>query len=184
VKFYTNLPFMGEYSTDETMRFCQAIRKGRHTPILLTSEQVNCPGAMRSFGWASHGDRELIDKMTDKFGTSRETISSLLDQTPRLTNKIEGVVVGGYETPDLLISYCQPATVMRLLRLIQKLTEKKVDVDLLSIISVCGNVAVKCFLTGNISLSFGCDDARTYGTIPRDRLIVGVPYTLVQKMVE
>ena len=184
VKFYKSLPFISDFNTDETMRFCQAIRKGRNTPILLTSEQINCPGAMRSFGWVSHGDSELIEKMIDKLETPRETISALLDQTPQLNNQIQGVVVGGYETPDLLISYCQPAMVMRLLRFTQTLTGKNVNVDLSSIISVCGNVAVKCFLTGNISLSFGCDDARTYGTISRDRLIVGVPYSLVQKIVE
>lgn len=184
VKFYKSLPFMEDFSTDEKMRFCQAIRKGREYPVLLTSEQIHCPGAMRSFGWTDHGDSELLEKMADKLGFSKEKTKALMDQTPRLQSRIQGVVVGGYEKPDLLISYCQPALIMNLLRLFQKLTGKNVNVDHSSILSVCGNVAVKCYVTGNICLSFGCDDAREHGAISRDRLIVGVPYSLVQKIVE
>jgi len=184
VKFYKTLPFEDDFDRYEKMRFCQAIRKGREYPVLLTSEQINCPGAIRSFGWANHSDSELIENMIDKVGISKEKIKAMLDQTPRLRSQIQGVVIGGYEKPDLLISYCQPATIMRLLRLFQKLTGKNVNVELSSIISVCGNVAVKCFLNGDICLSFGCDDAREYGAISRDRLIVGVPYSLIQKMVE
>ena len=183
VKFYETLPSMADFDTNKRMRFCQAIRKGREAPILLTSEQIECPGAMRSFGWADHLDTEIVEKMTEKFGTSRETISALLDQTPRLHGKIQGVVVGGYEKPDILISYAQPAMIMRLLRLFQKTTGKNTKIDLSSIISVCGNVAVRSFLTGDICFSFGCDDAREYGAISRDRLVVGVPYSLVQKMI-
>jgi uncharacterized protein (DUF169 family) len=182
VTFYDTLPLTTDFDTNESMRFCQAIRKGREYPVLLTSEQVHCPGAMRSFGWASKGDSELVEKMRDKLGFSKERVTAILDQTPRLQDKIQGVVVGDYEKPDLLISYCQPATVMRLLRLFQKLTGENMNVDLSSILSVCGNVAVKCFFTGNICLSFGCDDAREYGAISRDRLVVGVPYSLVQQL--
>jgi uncharacterized protein (DUF169 family) len=184
VKFYQTLPFMADFDTNESMRFCQAIRKGREYPVLLTSEQVQCPGAMRSFGWANHSDNELIENMIEKSGLSKENIIALLDQTPRLQSQIQGVVVGGYDPPDLLISYCQPAMIMRLLRLFQKLTGKNLNVDHSSILSVCGNVAVKCYVTGNICLSFGCDDARKHGAISRDRLVVGVPYRLVQKIVE
>ena len=184
VRFYETLPLMADFDTDDSMRFCQAIRKGREYPVLLTSEQVNCPGALRSFGWAGQSDSELIENMRDKLGISKEKIKAILDRTPRLQDQIQGVVVGGYEKPDLLISYCQPATIMRLLSLFQKLTGKNVTVDLSGILSVCGNVAVKCFLTKNISLSFGCNDAREHGAISRDRLIVGVPYSLIQSMVE
>ena len=182
VKFYKTLPSMTDFDSNEKIRFCQAIRRGRESPVLITSEQINCPGAMRSFGWANHLDTEIIEKMTNKFEISRETISALLDQTPRLQGKIQGVVVGGYEKPDVLISYAQPAMIMRLLRLFQKVTGKNLKVDLSSIFSVCGNVAVKCFLNNNICLSFGCDDAREYGAFSRDRLVVGVPYDVIQKM--
>lgn len=175
---------MEDFSTNEKMRFCQAIRKGREYPVLLTPEQIHCPGAMRSFGWTGPGDSELIEKMADKLGFSKEKTKALMDQTPRLQSRIQGVVVGCYEKPDLLISYCQPVLIMNLLRLFQKLTGKNANVDHSSILSVCGNVAVKCYVTGNICLSFGCDDAREHGAISRDRLIVGVPYSLVQQIVE
>lgn len=182
VKFYETLPSTADFDNNVRMRFCQAIRRGRESPVLLTSEQVDCPGALRSFGWASHPDTEIIEKMTEKSGFSRERVSVMLDQTPSINGTIRGVVVGGYEIPDLLISYAQPAVLMRLLRLIQKKTGKNIKADLSSILSVCGNVAVKCFLTGNMCFSFGCDDAREHGAISRDRLVVGVPYRLIKKI--
>jgi uncharacterized protein (DUF169 family) len=46
-------------------------------------------------------------------------------------------------------------------------------------LSVCGMVAVRAYLTSDISISFGCPDAREYAGIGRDRLIVGLPLNAV-----
>jgi uncharacterized protein (DUF169 family) len=55
-------------------------------------------------------------------------------------------------------------------------------VELSGFAAVCGNVAVKAYVTRRISLSFGCEDSRQYGGVPRDRLIVGIPYAQAHKL--
>ena len=50
--------------------------------------------------------------------------------------------------------------------------------------AVCGNVAVKAYLTRHICLSFGCPDSREYGRISRDRLAVGIPFQLLETVLD
>jgi uncharacterized protein (DUF169 family) len=60
---------------------------------------------------------------------------------------------------------------------------EELDVILSGYASVCGSVAVSTYLSGRISLSFGCADARKHGNIARDKLIAGIPYALAKKMI-
>jgi uncharacterized protein (DUF169 family) len=50
--------------------------------------------------------------------------------------------------------------------------------------AVCGSVAVRAHLTGQMCMSFGCPDSRKFGAISRDRLVVGMPMELAGKLVE
>jgi len=184
VSFFETIPPTLHYTTEKTVRFCQAVREGRKHPLLLTADVLECPGARRGFGWdPPHGDG-LLEKMSERIALSRDGVSALLDQTPRLKKPIEAILIGSDETPDILISYAQPVLIMKLLRHFQKLTGENLKTDLSSIHSVCAHVAVKTYLSGNICLSFGCDDAREHGSIPRDRLVIGIPYRTARMLTE
>jgi len=183
VKFHRTVPSERELISDEEMRFCEAVRRGRESPVILTPPQMTCPGALRSFGWGRNRDAEMAGKISEKLGISRETASAMLKETPRVERGIGAVTVGDCERPDLVISYAQPLAAMRLMRQFQKISGENLPADLSSIVSVCGHVAVKCFLTGRICLSLGCNDAREYGAISRDRLVIGVPYDLIQRLI-
>jgi uncharacterized protein (DUF169 family) len=152
--------------------------------LVLTADNLDCPGARRSFGWAHPHDAKLLEKMTEQIGISEDRVRALLDQTPHLNSRTVAVLVGSSEKPDVLISYAQPILIMELLRHFQKLTSENFQIDLSSIHSVCAHVTVKSYLSGRICLSFGCGDAREYGSIPRDRLAVGVPYQMARSLSE
>lgn len=66
---------------------------------------------------------------------------------------------------------------MELLRVFQEDKGKNLSVNLSSVMSICGNIAVNTYLEEKISLSFGCEDSRKYGGISRGQLVVGIPYS-------
>ena len=52
-----------------------------------------------------------------------------------------------------------------------------------SVMAACGSVAVRAYLTSQMCFSFGCPDSRENGAIGRDRLIMGLPMSLVEELV-
>ena len=157
------------------MRFCEAVAASRTGPVTLVPESMECPGGSRCLGWNS-GEETIARMMVEKAGLDPETARRILLETPRLEEAPEKVTVGVRDDPDVVISFGQPAAVMSLLRERQRSQGgSPVKAEISGFMSVCGAVAVKTFLTRRICISFGCVDAREYGTIGRDRLIVGLP---------
>jgi len=71
---------------------------------------------------------------------------------------------------------------MKLLRRWQAVLGKTLLAEVSSAMAVCGSVVVRAYLTGQVCLSFGCPDSRTYGAIGRDRLVVGLPLSLIEEI--
>lgn len=157
------------------LRFCEAVASSRTGPVTLEPETMECAGGSRCLGW--NQEEEMIGKMmAEKAGLDPEVARQILISTPRLEKGLHEVTVGTDEDPDVVVSFSQPDTVMNLLREWQALHGGlPVQVEISGFMSVCGAVAVKAYLTGRICLSFGCLDAREYGSIGRDRLVVGLP---------
>jgi len=177
VKFYKEMPDSFDYRIMEGVRFCEAIVKARLLPVILKGSGISCAGAKYTFGWNHRVGKEIIKACCKKRDISFDTAKSILLATPQL--KIPPVAIGlnTDDKPDLLISYPQPEQLMNLLKVFQQCKGENLTVSLSSIMGVCGNVAVKTYLEGRISISFGCDDSREYGHISRDRLAVGIPYS-------
>jgi len=177
VKFYKEMPDSFDYRIMEGVRFCEAIVKARLLPVILKGSGISCMGAKYTFGWNHRVGKEIIKACCKKRDISFDTAKSILLATPQL--KIPPVAIGlnTDDKPDLLISYPQPEQLMNLLKVFQQCKGENLTVSLSSIMGVCGNVAVKTYLEGRISISFGCDDSREYGHISRDRLAVGIPYS-------
>jgi len=177
VKFYKEMPDSFDYRIMEGVRFCEAIVKARLLPVILKGSGISCAGAKYTFGWNHRVGKEIIKACCKKRDISFDIAKSILLATPQL--KIPPLAIGlnTDDKPDLLISYPQPEQLMNLLKVFQQYKGENLTVSLSSIMGVCGNVAVKTYLEGRISISFGCDDSREYGHISRDRLAVGIPYS-------
>jgi len=183
VKFYFDeLPAVTEHSVRD-IRFCEAIKKALVHPMLLRPEDLNCHGARYVFGWDETAKGEMAKKFHDQEGFSESKAKELVRNLPKLHGSLKGIGLNLKNSPpDLLLSYLQPGQVMKLLRSYQIHFGKDLNVDLSSIVSVCGHVAVEAFIKQQIALSFGCRDSREYGGITRDRVAVGVPVELAREL--
>jgi len=105
---------------------------------------------------------------------------NIVSSTPCLDKHIESLTVGTEEEPDIVLSITQPETAMRLINQWQCVKGAGLSAEVSTFMAVCGSVAVRAYLTGELCLSFGCADSRDYGKISRDRLIVGMPVSLAE----
>ena len=178
IKFHWgDLP--NENIAHQTMRFCEAVRASITRPVTLTRDFVDCPGALRSFGWSSNEDDKTVQEMALKRGMKEEVAKALIRRTPRLNGKISGVTIGGYESPDLILSYTQSEATMKLVYYWQKVYATVLAVKLSSVMAVCGNVAAGVYNTNKICMSFGCSESRNRGEIGRDRLVIGIHFKVI-----
>jgi uncharacterized protein (DUF169 family) len=163
------------------MKFCEAVKESSTGPVVLTQKIVNCPGALRSFGWNMEGDDRLAKKKCwENIGIKEQVARSIIKEVPHFNGNISAITVGSYESPDVMMSYAQPEAVMRFINQWQKVSGKVLDVSISSVMAVCGCVAAGTHISGKITLSFGCPESRSFGGISNDRLIIGVPAQLAE----
>jgi len=178
VKFHRETP----EAKPRDMRFCEALKEALSSPVVLTAGSVGCPGAMRSFGWAGESDEGLAKDMAEKQGLPVATAKKMIGGVPKLDCGVVAVEVGTRETPDVLLSYAQAPTAMKIARAIEKGSGEAPRPVLSSVMSACGNAAVRSHLTGELAISFGCDQSREAGDIGRDRLVIGMPWERVSEL--
>jgi uncharacterized protein (DUF169 family) len=183
VKFYFKNDAVPEVKVGTGLRFCEALVEARSGPLLLVPGAVSCPGADYVFGWDRDHRHGIATKLAERRSMGPEAVEKLISQVPVLKEPPAAIGLNTDDVPDLIISYCQPTTAMNFLKLWQReFGGGNLASDLSSILSVCGNVGVGSYLSKDVSLSFGCDDARQFGGIGRDRLVIGIPYPLIQKL--
>ncbi len=171
---------------DKPVHFCEAIQRSSTGSFLLTRDTLNCVGARRCFGWEMNSDPLLVEKIAShRQELSHQSISVLLKQIPKLiAGSIKSITVGTYDSPDVLISYVQPESAMRFVQQWQNVYLRDLDVSISSIMAVCGSVAVASYTTGRVCCSFGCPESRSHGSIGRDRLVIGVPVSLIDDFIQ
>ena len=175
VKFRTFVP-------DERpaeLRFCEAVREAQRLPVVLTADSIACPGAKRSFGWSQGLDEGLAEHLATQQLLPLAIARRAIRHVPKLTDGVVAVELGTSDTPDVLVSFAQPTTVMRIVRAHERSGRKPLTPVLSSVMSACGNVAARSYLRREAALSFGCDTSREASEIGRDRLMVGVHWDLV-----
>jgi uncharacterized protein (DUF169 family) len=178
--------FCYEVPKDEPrrLRFCEAVREAARTPIVLTRPSVTCIGARRSFGWALGLDEGLAEDVAVRQALPLAAAKKMLKAVPRLNGDFVAVEVGTRDTPDVLLSYAQPPTAMKIARALERSSGEPFTPIVSSVMSVCGNGAVRSFLSGNVTVSFGCQQSRESASIGRDRMVVGVPWAQVEKLLD
>ena len=167
--------------TPLSVPFCVAVGRPDMWPIVLEGQLTDCPGGNRCLGWYKD-DEALAEIMAAKCGVSVGIASRIIAQTPKFDGTIERVTVGTRKFSDVLISYTQPETIMQLLRAWQALCGIQVAIETSGFLSVCGTVAVKAHLSGNICVSFGCPVARERAKIGRDRMVIGIPVKAAERL--
>lgn len=184
VKFCKKKPADSDYKTASSIRFCQAVTDAICSPLLLGPESISCLGANYAFNWNTNKISELIPDWQKRRNISKDTAESLLKSTPKLKEGIKYIGLNTKDKPDIIIAYMTPQDTMNLVSIYQNKTGRKLKVDLSGVISVCGNVAVKTYLTQKINISFGCEYSREYAQINKDRLIVGIPKKLFKIFID
>jgi uncharacterized protein (DUF169 family) len=179
--FFGDPPKGGKYFPEET-RFCEAISQSWSSNNLLGRGCINCMGANYVFGWEENIRDKVIENFHRKRDIALKEAASIVQGLPRMEGAPTAIGLNGQENPDLLVACLQPQQFMRLLTVYQGVFGKKLKAELSGFAAVCGNVAVKAYVSKRISLSFGCQDSRQYGGISRDRLVVGIPYALAHKL--
>jgi uncharacterized protein (DUF169 family) len=181
--YFDELPTVNEHPV-RNIRFCEAIKRSLIQPVLLRPEDLNCHGARYVFGWDETVKTEMVKRFHYQEGFTEAKAKELVQNLPKIGGALKGIGLNIRNDPDLLLSYLQPGQAMKLIRSYQVYFGKALNVDLSSIVSVCGHVAVEAVNKKQIALSFGCRDAREYGGITRDRVAIGVPVELAKAMVE
>jgi len=176
VKFFAEKPNIETAKKLSNIRFCEAISEAQRThSLILDRSSISCPGAKYVFGWDKNTEGEIVRNCVQKWGISDRIMKSILGKVSTLPPKINYIGLNIEGDSDVLISYLQPEQFMRMLRVYQNKTGERMEVSLSSVMSVCGVAAVEAYVKGKISISFGCEDSRSFGGVSRDRLVVGIP---------
>jgi len=183
VKFYFHKEIDMIYERpDEPIRFCQAVDYVLKTSrdLLLEKDDVSCPVARMVLGFEDN-DRTLIecaDKLVDA-GRFKDEASAIqvLSDVPRIRGEICSVLLASTGIlPDTYILQSNPSVIMRVVQAYQRVYAQTLRFEVTGVMPVCGNCAVRPYVTNEICISFGCDDSRKYGEIPDSNLVMGMPF--------
>ncbi len=166
------------------VRFCEATKEAIIRPVVLDRESISCPGARYCFGWDTNQIKALLDGCQAKRQAQSDIIKSMFSRVPCLKEPFEYIGLNTDDKPDLLISYMPPEEVMRIIKIYHSHKGKNLDVSLCNMMPICGGIAVRTYLEGKISFSFGCDDSRKYADMRRENLAVGIPNKLFKLFVD
>ena len=170
---------------DRQMKFCEAVNYSFKVPLMLNSDNLGCQGARRCIGFRNDY-RQLATKISEENKIPVNFIRTALEKIPVLKG-ISHINLGLTECiekdikPDLYIMYVQP---FRITELMHKLAKMKVvpSVSPYTFLSVCGNIFANSYLTNNVSVSFGCPESRKYGGIEENEIVVGLPFSVAEKL--
>jgi len=162
-------------SPERGLRFCEAVSEASKHSLQLTRTNVTCPGAWRSFAWDARDDAEFANRLSARGEFPHDAAQKAVERSARLLKAPSMVELGNQPNAHVFLSYAQPETAMRLLRLWQVTQGEPLAVEIPSIMGICGNTAVRAHLSERPCMSFGCMDSREYGGIGRDRLALAIP---------
>ena len=182
-KFYKKKPNLKEGKRIKGVRFCEAVKEAIMYPILLDRESISCEGAQYALGWKSKYKNAFLNNCHDKNQIEIKALRSLLSNAPYFKKPFEYIGLNTEGEPDLIISFPTPEKIKELIKIYNYHHGGNLDVSLSSMMPICGGIAVKSYLEGRISLSFGCDDSRKFTGLGRDTLTIGIPNRLFKVFV-
>jgi uncharacterized protein (DUF169 family) len=184
VKFYKTKPDLKQAHTIKGVSFCEAVKKSIIGPILLDKGSLSCKGAQHALGWSADNDIGFLHSCREKSQAPPKRLKSIFYKVPHFKKPFECIGLNTSGRPDLLISFMDPERVKELVRLYNYHTGKDLDISLSGMMAICGGIAARSYLKGDISISFGCDESRRLTDMGRDRLAVGIPYKQLKLFIE
>jgi uncharacterized protein (DUF169 family) len=181
IKFYEVPPKLSHVERLDNVRFCEATRIAAYRPVILDKKSISCPGARYIFGWDRDMSLNLINHCSDKQDMESYSFTQLISQLPRMKQPLSTIGLNTDKNPDVFLSYLLPQEVMKLIRISTAHHGKCLDVLLCSLMSICGCTTLGSYLNEKMTVSFGCEDARSYAQIGKDRVAVGIPGRLIHK---
>jgi uncharacterized protein (DUF169 family) len=160
------------YTQVRNVRFCEAVSRARHYPVLIDKQDLSCAGARLAFGLNDAHEGMLIRGLMEKRAITKKAAIKLVSSIPRYGLPFRYILLNGPD-PEAVIFYFTPERFMEFLKVFQK-SGKTLNVSLSSVMALCGDVAVRTLAAHRISVSFGCQDSREYGGVGREELIVGM----------
>jgi len=164
------------------MRLCEAVAASFNCRLVLSSDQLACPGARRSLA-LDEDDEGLALQMSEKTGMPVRFARQIIAERPRLETAPQALVLGDIEEPDVLVGYLDPLAAMKVLRLWQAHFGTSLHVDLSGFLAVCSCIAAAVRL-GRLCLSLGCPDSREYGAILPAKLVAVLPIGLAGELAQ
>jgi uncharacterized protein (DUF169 family) len=165
-----------EYLCPKVDRFCEALNIALAARVLFFPRQLTCLGARYAFGCGNDAKEIMARRIAETKGYTPHYAAELIERTPHFQEEIQAVGINMSDRPNLFIAQLQPMQAMRLIGIYEKRLEKLFRIEISGVISACGNVAVKAFLTQDMAISFGCEDSRKFGGVSRDKLYAGIPF--------
>jgi len=173
------------YIPTKQMKFCDAVNHSFKTPMMLNTNNLGCPGARRSIGFDSN-DKLLASTISAENSLPVKFIRAALREIPVL-NGISHINLGLTELmenelqPNVYIMYVQPFKVTGLMHRLAKMALIPSVLPYI-FLSVCGNVFANCYLNQKVTISFGCPESRESGGIGEDEIVVGLPFSVAEKL--
>ena len=121
---------------------------------------------------------ECAEKLVDagRFKDEASAIQVLLE-VPTIRGAICSVLLSSTGIlPDTIILQSNPSVIMRVVQAYQRVYAQPIRFDVTGVMPVCGNYAVRPYVTNEICVSFGCDDSRKFGDIAESKLVMGIPF--------
>lgn len=179
VKFYEKEPQDKDAKKLKDIKFCQATKLAVIHPVILDKSSINCHGAQCAFGWNGSHDK-FLETCQDKNNIPLNILESMMSQAYYFKKPFKYLGLNTAGKPDLVLSYISPAQAMDIVKTYQANTGKNLDASLCGMMPICGSIAVRTYLTKNITFSFGCDKSRKSAQLGRDVLAVGIPQRLFE----
>lgn len=175
---WTGIQFLdsAESYAGHTMSLCEAITLSFRQTVILSSSELSCAGARRSFGLNEDVDA-MARKISDTTGMSIQKVLSILSGRPRLEKPPAALLLGDIEDSQIYVGYLKPESAMNLLRLWQSRFGLDLEVSLSTFVAICSCVA-GALRQQKLFFSLGCPNSRKEAKIPSDVLIAVLPADL------
>ncbi|MBN2637167.1 MAG: DUF169 domain-containing protein [Prolixibacteraceae bacterium] len=173
-------------SSKKRLKLCEAVKLSFEAPIVVTKNNLGCPGARRSIGY-DKDDELLAGTISKNNGIPVPFILNALKKIPKLDG-ITHINMGLTEDmepglkPDLFIVYTNPAMITAIMH---NLAKVGVIPSILpfSLLSVCGNVFSNCYKNNVPTMSFGCPESRKHGGISNTEVVLGLPFYQANQLI-
>lgn len=181
IKFhYGDLP-EGE-KEKESIRLCDAIIESFKRDILLPSDRISCEGARRSLG-LTRDEKAVVARLAEHAEIPVNVAERVVGTIPRLAEGVTGLELGRLESPDIVVSYTNPESTMKMIRTWQLENGSGPIVELTTFMAVCGNVMAAAYVKDQISITLGCPTSRDHELVEKETLIIGMPFGIAGSIV-